>query len=447
MNALLLYLLESTLCLLLLYPVFWFFLRHDTFFLVNRFCLLTMVIFSILVPLLPLNLVSPGPPSSIVILLDPVLITPAKVQQTLSAHLQWIEIAVVAYLTGVLIFLIRFALQLIQLYRITRRFGIRESHGQKVVFVDRGYSPFSFFNLVFINEEMIPAGSLPAILEHEKVHIRQHHTFDMILMELAAIIQWFNPVIWLAGREMKILHEYLADEGVLQTGISRSGYQQMILDETMGIAVNGLTNNFNVSILKKRIIMMTKSKSGKWSRSKLVFILPALLIVWFMLTAKSFSNIVKEKIENNPALHTGQSDILPDTTVKNAHGNQNDDKFAPVMEDNRLVYNRPDVPPEYPGGDDARIKFLQSNIKYPKDALKAGIQGKVFVNFIVEKDGAVTHVKILRGISKSCDEETLRVVKMMPDWVPGKVKGENVATFFNLPIRFAFDSEKKKEPK
>jgi TonB family protein len=324
---------------------------------------------------------------------------------------------------------------------------MKKSDDLRLVFVDRSYSPFSFFKLVFINEDAIPAGSLPTILEHERIHIRQNHTLDMILLELAAILQWFNPVIWLAGREMRILHEYLADEGVLKTGISRSRYQQMILDETMGIPVNGLTNNFNVSILKKRIVMMTKVKSGKWARSKLVFILPALLIVWFMLTAKSFSNIVKERIENNPTLRSVQSDMIPDTTVKNAPGKPNNDKFAPVMEDNRLVYNRPDVQPEYKGGDEARIKFLVSNIKYPEDAVKAGIHGTVFVNFIVEKDGKITHVKILRGIGKSCDEEALRVIKMMPRWIPGKVKGENVATAFVLPIRFAFDQEKKEKPK
>jgi TonB family protein len=446
MNAMFIYLVESAICLLVLFPVYWFFLRRDTFFRLNRFYLLAMVLLSMLVPLIPFHLVSPGPPSAFVIALDPVLITPAKVQQTLTEHIQWVEIATVVYCTGMLIFFLRFALQLFQLFRITRRFGIRKNGDQQVIFVDRGYSPFSFFNLIFINEEMIPAGSLPAILEHEKVHIRQRHTFDMILIELAAIIQWFNPVIWLAGREMKILHEYLADEGVLQTGISHTRYQQMILDETMGIPVNGLTNNFNVSILKKRIVMMTKVKSGTWSVSKLVFVLPALLIVWFMLTAKSFSNIVKEKIENNPALNLGQSDILPDTTVKNVPVKPNDDRFAPVvMEDNRLVYNRPDVQPEYPGGDEARINFLRSNIKYPQDAIKAGIHGKVFVTFIVEKDGKVTHVKILRGIGKSCDEEAFRVVKMMPNWIPGKAKGENVAVRFNLPIKFAFDSEIKKK--
>jgi hypothetical protein len=107
MNTILLYLFESTICLSVLYPVYWFFLRRDTFFQVNRFYLLAMMLFSMLVPLLPLRLVSPGPASIIVIMLDPVLITPAKVQHTFSAHLQWIEVATVVYLTGALIFLLR----------------------------------------------------------------------------------------------------------------------------------------------------------------------------------------------------------------------------------------------------------------------------------------------------------------------------------------------------
>jgi TonB family protein len=426
-----------------LYPVYWFFLRRDTFFQVNRFYLLAMMLFSMLVPLLPLRLVSPGPASIIVIMLDPVLITPAKVQHTFSAHLQWIEVATVVYLTGALIFLLRFGLQLIQLYRITRRFGISESHGQRVVFVDRGYSPFSFFNLVFINEEVIPAGSLPTILEHERVHIRQYHTLDMILVELATILQWFNPIIWLTGREMKSIHEYLADEGVLQTGIIRSQYQQMILDETMGIQVNSLTNNFNISLLKKRITMMTKSKSGIWARSKLVFVLPALLILWFMLTAKSFSNIVQEKFDNSQVVSLGQIVPHQDTVIKSTSIKQSDDEFAPVMIDNRLVYKRCDIPPQYYGGDEARIKFLQSNIKYPEDALKSGIHGTVFVNFIIEKDGTVTNVNVLRGIGGSCDEEAIRVVRMMPKWIPGKVKGNNVAMDFYLPIKYTLQPAKK----
>jgi len=453
MNTMLVYLLESTICLSVLYPVYWFFLRRDTFFQVNRFYLLAMVLFSILVPLLPLHWIPSGTSAAFVVLLDPVLITSAKVEHTLSAHLQWIEVATVVYLTGALIFLLRFFLQLIQLYRITRRFGIRESHGQRVVFVDRGYSPFSFFNLVFINEEVIPAGSLLTILEHEQVHIRQYHTLDMILVELAAILQWFNPVIWLAGREMKTIHEYLADEGVLQTGISRSQYQQMILDETMGIQVNSLTNNFNVSLLKKRILMMTKSKSGILAKSKVLIALPALTALLFLLPSftinSSSNNGSSDKTQVTLAFITADAavPITASMEPQDKEKKKTEAKYIPGQPDKNGVYPVVEQQPEYTGGDEARIKFMVENIKYPEEAKKAGIQGKVFVTFVIQADGAVTDVKVLRGIGGGCDEEAVRVVKMMPNWIPGKEQGKNVAVQFNLPIKFRLDSGKKDKPK
>ncbi|MGA2822220.1 MAG: M56 family metallopeptidase [Bacteroidales bacterium] len=452
MNITLLYLIESTICLSVLYAVYWFFLRRDTFFQMNRFYLMAMILFSILVPLLPIHLTTTGPTASIIVLLDPVLITPAKVQHTLLEHLQWIEIAAIVYLTGALIFLLRFGLQLFQLYRITRQFGIKVSHGQKVVFVDRGYSPFSFFNLVFINERMIPSGSLSTILEHEKIHIRQLHTVDMILAELATIIQWFNPIIWLAGREMKTIHEYLADEGVLQTGISRTQYQQMILDETMGIQVNNLANNFNVSLLKKRFHMMTKSKSRTWAKSKMLIALPTLVALLFLLSASSITGISDNS--NNEIIQINPAFIIPPEAVpitatmapQEKAKEKPEVKLIPVQPDKNGVYTKVEKQPQYSGGYDAMIKFLVENINYPAEAKKNGIQGTVFVTFTVQANGAVTDVKILRGIGSGCDEEAVRVVKMMPNWIPGMDKGKNVAVQFNLPIKFKLDADKKKEP-
>jgi len=446
MNTLLLYLLESTVCISVLYAIYWLFLRRDTFFQVNRFYLLAMVIFSLLIPLLPLRWIPSNPSGSIVVLLEPVLITPAKMQQTMLEHMQWIEIAAVVYFTGVLIFLLRLGLQLIQLHLITRRFGIRERHGQRVVFVDRGYSPFSFFNLIFINEEVVPPGSLPTILEHERIHIRQHHTFDMILIELAALLQWFNPVIWLAAREMKSIHEYLADEGVLQNGISRSIYQQMILDETMGIQVNNLTNNFNVSLLKKRIVMMTKSKSKTWARSKVLIALPALLVLLFFMTASSYSNSDVLNVAGTPVFTPIH--LLPDP-VPVIQDKPNKDASIKYVDakTGKEVYKIAEKMPSYPGGEEARIKFLVENIKYPEAAMKNNVQGKVFVTFVVRADGSITDVKILRGIGSGCDEETVRVMKLMPKWNPGEEKGKPVDVQFNLPIKFALDAHKKEEPK
>jgi TonB family protein len=446
MNTLLIYLLESTLCVSVLYVIYWLFLKRDTFFSVNRFYMLTMVLFSFLLPLLPFRWTPSDPSASVVIILEPVLITPARVQQTLLEHFQWIEIAGIVYLTGVVLFLFRFGFQLIQLYLITRRFGIREHEGYRLVFVNRSYAPFSFFNLVFLNEEMVPAGSLKAILAHEQVHIRQYHTADMILIELAAIVQWFNPFIWLTGREMKTIHEYLADENVLQNGISRPIYQQMILDETMGIRVNNLTNNFNVSLLKKRIAMMTKSKSKTWAKSKVLIALPVLLVLLFLLTARSYSNSEVLNAAGSPVFAPVHLTSGPDPVIQDKPRNETQIKYvAPVT--GKEVFTVAEKMPSYPGGQDAMSKFLVEHIKYPEVAMKNNVQGKVFVTFVVRTDGSLTDAKVLRGIGGGCDEEALRVVKLMPKWNPGEQTGKLVDVQFNLPIKFALDCNKKEEPK
>jgi TonB family protein len=405
-----------------------------------------MVVCSMLLPFIPVSLTPVNPTNTVVVLLKPVMISPEKVEQTLQAHMQWIEIAAVVYLTGFLIFLLRFITQLMQLHRITRRFGIRQREGRRVVFVDRGYSPFSFFNLIFLNEKVVPPESLPTILEHECVHIRQYHTIDMILIELAKIIQWFNPVIWLAGREMKVIHEYLADEAVLQNGISSSTYQQLILDETMGIRVNNLTNNFNVSLLKKRIAMMTKSKSKKWAKSKVLIALPALLVLMFLLTARSYSHTDPGVFAGAPA--KVQLTAIPDVepVIQDKPKQKTQVKYEPVKAVNG-VYTVVEKMPSYPGGDDARVQFMVGNIKYPETAVKNKVMGTVYVTFVIKADGSISDVKVLRGIGSGCDEEAVRVIKLMPKWNPGEQKGKPVDVQFNLPIKFTLDSKKQEEPK
>ncbi len=444
MNALLTYLLESALCVAVLYSIYWLFLRRDTFFNVNRFYLLSAVIFSVVAPLLPIGWAPSTPSASMMILLEPVMITPEKIGKAFEAHLQWFTIVGVVYVTGIFIFLLRFGLQLIQLNRITRRFGIRNYQGRRVVFVDRSYPPFSFFHLVFINEASVPPGSLRAILEHEQVHIRQLHSLDMILIKLATILQWFNPIMWLAGREMKSIHEFLADEGVLQNGISRSSYQQMILDETMGIRVNDLTNNFNVSLLKKRIAMMTKSKSNFWAKSKVLLALPALLGLLFMFTVRSNSSAGTMNAGDSKVYNPG---MLLSAPVPQEQATKEQQGKSGQVKNDKGVYTVVEKMPSYVGGDDARIKFMVENINYPEAALKKGVQGKVFVTFIVRANGSVTDVKVLRGIGSECDEEAVRVIKLMPKWNPGTQSGKPVDVQYNLPIRFALDGEKKEEPK
>jgi TonB family protein len=428
MTGMMHYLSGVSFCLILLFMVYWFFLRRDTFFMINRLYLISMVALSLAFPLIPLHWARPEPTNTVAILLDPVLITPEAVESVVDKHLGIFEMALVVYLTGVALFFIRFLIQLIQLGAIVRRFGVTTRHGQTLVLVDRGYAPFSFFDYIFINEASVAPGCMQTIIAHERVHIRQWHSLDLVLVELATILQWFNPVIWIAGREIKRIHEYLADEGVLQNGIHRSIYQQMILDESMGIRVNGLTNHFNVSLLKNRITMMSKSKSGAWSKTKVLLAIPSLLLLGLFLSSGTATSV-----NSDPAAFA--QDKQKQAQVK---------KTTTATGDN-TVYTVVEKLPSFPGGQDGYVKFLVENIKYPAEAKKNKIQGTVFVTFVVETDGRVSNVKILRGIGSGCDEEAQRVVAMMPNWNPGEEKGKPVRVQYNLPIRFKLDDKKKEE--
>jgi TonB family protein len=441
MNNIIPYLVQSAVTLMALYTVYWLFLRKDTFFHVNRFYLLLTLLFSLIIPFFDIRLFPDSPVSSMFILLDPVIITPEKLEKVSSAHLSWIEIAGVIYLTGVAIFTLRLMIQLIQLVMIVRRNDITRQEGMNIVFVDRGYSPFSFFNLVFIRKEYYFDGKLTPVLSHEQVHIRQYHTLDLLVMEIVTIVQWFNPFVWFLGRSLKGIHEFLADEGVLKKGFLKSDYQSLILNEAMGLQVNNLTNNFNVSLIKKRIIMMTKSRSGRWAVSKLLITLPAILCLGLFFSAGSPGTVFAQDQKKEEPKSLGGSQ-----GISNPQAQDNKTKTATPASTDKVAYKEPvfkvvEKMPMYPGGDDARIAFMIQNLKYPEQAKKNGIQGKVFVTFVVEVDGSITEVKVLRGIGGGCDEEAVRVIKLMPKWSPGMQEGKAVRVQFNLPIKFALNTK------
>lgn len=428
MNEIIKYLLESSVCLAALFFVYLGFLRRDTFFTVNRYYLLSTVVVSLAMPLFPLSF-SPGSPlAPVVVFLDPVLVTPALIERTDLLNLQWMQIAGIVYLTGVIIFTVRFVVQLIQLVLLVQKNGIDRSHGMRLVFVDRGYSPFSFFNLLFIRKEWARDPGLSAIIEHERIHIRQMHTADLVATELLTIVQWFNPFAWLLQRSVKTVHEYLADEGVLRQGIPGDDYRRLIFGQVLGVQVNNLTNNFNVSLIKNRMIMMTRSRSAKMAGLKAIVALPVLFAVILFFSSGTVSPVLAQD-KNEKAQKEAQL------------------KAKQEKESNEPVYGKdrnhdPDVWPEFPGG--KMGEFLLANIKYPEAAIKNGTQGTVFTTFIVNTDGSIVDAKVMKGIGSGCDEEALRVVKMMPNWKPGSLKdGKKVRVQYVLPIKFALGEKKK----
>lgn len=439
MNTLPVYLAQSGISLALLYAVYWLFLRKETFFNVNRTYLVLSVLFSLLFPLLRFKFFIPaGEETTFYVLLDAVTISSSKIEQTFTQNRSALEYFIIVYFTGVSIFGARFIFQIGQLLWIVNKYGITRHEGMRVVFVDSNYSPFSFFNIIFINRKEMNQENIGEIIAHEQVHVRQNHSIDLILLEFLTIVQWFNPVIWFYRTSVKSVHEYLADEGVLQSGYNPVSYQQALLGQTLGIQVNDLTNNFNHSLLTKRFIMMTKNKSNQLAKLKALLVAP---LAFMLAVAFTTSPVVQTMAQVESKKQQQESPTPPPVPPPPPNAELQNPQEADVP-----IFVVVEVMPEFPGGDEARMKYLVENIKYPEEARKKGIQGTVYVTFIVEKDGKISEVRVLRGIGGGCDEEAIRVVENMPNWTPGKQRGEAVRVQFNMPFRFTL-GEKTEEKK
>jgi len=446
------YLLQSSASLAAFYLVYRFLLRQETFFKLNRVYLLMATLLSILLPLLKPDLYTLRTVQPLIYYLDPVIITPDRILHTASLQqFNWLEAAGIVYFTGLIIFGARFISRCFYMLILVKRNGMIRREGLNLVVMKKSCSPFSFLNFVFLDKDAVRSGDLHTILLHEKEHIRQLHSMDLILSEIVKMIQWFNPFAWRISRSLKSVHEFLADKGVLRSGVDTVEYRQILVTRAIGKEVFAMSNSFNVSLIKTRIIMMTKSRSKNWAGLKVFFALPAVFTVLFFfssgsLTLLSGQNQASDKTTGKVQEKKGSP--AADTLHKVKEQGENDKALRNSSESKmgaNGVYVVVEKMPEFTGGLSEMYKFLMANIKYPEDAKAKGMQGRVFVNFIVRKDGSITNAKVIRGFFTSCDAEALRVVKMMPKWVPGVQNGKKVDVEFNLPIKFALD--KKKETK
>ena len=416
------FLVESGISLTIFTLIYLLFLRKETFFLLNRIYLMVSVVFSILLPFLHFQ-ESTQMPS---VMLGEVTVTAMRFQnllQTVTVYgsnftarieqlVQSIGLLKIIYLLGTGIFVLLFVIRLIQITVLILANESEVRNGIRIVKIRRDVTPFSFFNFVFINRKNADQAGMKVMLAHELEHVRQRHSLDVMILELVTISQWFNPFIWLLKRSIRENHEFLADHGVLKPGVSSAAYRLLLLGNSME-QQPVIANNFNYSLIKIRIKMMTKIKSPKTAASKLA--------MGILATAALLMVFAFDKDETN--FYSNKSTNIPVKTEVN----QQQDK----------VYENVEQMPVFPGGDQALMQYVIKEVKYPDDAKKAGIQGKVLVVFVVSKEGKVINPKIVRSVSPSIDKEALRVVSSLPKWVPGKQKGKNVDVSYTIPISFA----------
>ncbi len=414
MNNFLIYILQSGISLALFYCIYSVFLRKETYFNLNRAFLLGATILAMILPLIEIPLSGYMVSGNYTVWLNEVVVSPASSEGFSLQYFSPLRFLFLIYFAGAVYLSLRFLARIGRLlYFISRNKPVKEGKN-RLIFINSDIAPFSFFNYIILNKYAHDRSQTEKIIAHEKIHIEQKHSLDLLLLELVIVLQWFNPFAWLIKKSLKDQHEYLADQGVLKIGFDKGEYLQLLMSHTFGMSFSTIANSFNHSQIKNRFTMITKKQSQKSASAKLFLILPAIAVLIYLF---SFSL-------NEPVI--GQTNSMAQTKLQGE-----DDK----------VYTVVDQIPEFPGGEEARIKFMTENITYPKEALKNGIQGRVFVTFVVEKDGKITNVKVLKGIGGGCDEEAARVISMMPSWTPGKKKGKPVRVQFNMPVQFKLDKK------
>ncbi len=559
------YLLQTNLYLILFMGFYTLVLKNETFFRQNRFYLNTSIVLSFIIPFINSNWFQE-------------LFITQKLRETIVPTQMVYEIIVVGadegtsnWAIGDIILLIYTVVMVILLFRFLFRLILLNSKLKP-----KKGAAYSFFNTMVVDGELPESG---IIIKHEKVHMREWHSADILLTELASIINWFNPVVYLYKNEIMHIHEFIADEEAATAMLSKSDYALLLFSNSLGVQPDQLSNNFfNNSLLKRRIIMLNKSKSrrtGLWkygfsaplfgimlifsaasvatektdlvasaeklisplkmegnpivksypkmsekkSDSKMILknstaISPKVSlrnenlqnfkalwnhfqknirypasarqnkitgheIVYFNVQNGKISNVKIAKglqndidnevlrtfnlfkesvqaedgnysmaitfqlvgIESNLGIlpGTGKNYFLGSITVSAYVGPQKVETTSNSSSSEALIVNNfgnVDLLPEFNGGMEGWGEYLQTALKYPDEARKNKITGRVILSFIVLKDGSITDIKVLRGIGGGADEEAVRVVKESPKWKPGILKGEPVNVAYTMPIFF-----------
>ena len=410
------YIIKSALALALLYTCTMPLLEKETFHRLNRIIILGCLILSFIVPFIHFT---GGTNPTVNMVRQAVQLPEIMIDGNGSEQSTWnlANIMICIYIIGVVAIFTMTVVQTASLIlRLRKCEQIADNRGNIIVLTDYAISPFCFFHYIVMSHDDY-TNNRGFILTHEQEHIRLHHYIDLVVLQLATIIQWFNPFVWLIGKNLKAIHEFEVDEAVLNKGIDATKYQQFLVIKAVGNRLQPFANNLNKESLKRRIIMMNQKKSNKWMMLKALFVIPvATLAVSVFANTTNMSNMAK-------AANTTANSI----STNNMQTKQSDSKVFVAVE----------VMPKFKGGNKALMEYLMMNVKYPESAAKAKQQGRAVVGFVVRKDGTVSDVYIVKSTGYDVlDNEAMRVVKSMPTWEPGKQKGKPVDVKYFVPITF-----------
>lgn len=504
MTAIFEYFVQSSIILVLFYLVYFLFLRNERLFRELRFYLIISVLLSLFLPFvkIPYTVLVEAVNYSTEVEVMPLLSGIVNTESVPINHFTVSNLIITVYLLIAGVLLIRSLIKVNQVYRLIAGRNYKKIDDFKVIVLEQEIPAFTFFGYIVISRDEFTNESCQNILTHEKVHAQQKHWIDLLLVEVLTIVFWFNPFVWLFQISIKQTHELLADDGVIAHGFSIGQYQALLINQIMGAEVVGLANNFNYSINKKRMIMMSKDKSPLNRRYKLLLMLPIIAAVVlfnlqivevqaqektikevvnvttisgqilnvanepiagvailvqnstvgtisdmdgkFSLIVPLDANIAFSGVDIEKVIYRTANFIKQGTKTKNGYNMDVHLLYSIVGEVKEdVIYEKVDQEPEFQGGIKALQKHISMSVKYPKQAQEKGITGKVYVTFVINKAGEVNQVKIARGVAPSLDAEAIRVIKSLPNWRPGIKDGKPVDVSYTMPINFDLNKGKR----
>lgn len=337
---------------------------------------------------------------------------------------------IVVYLTGVLIFFLRNMAEVGYVFHLLFTRERKRINGIRICVLPDKEEPFSFLRWVFISGKNDREDRWRKVWLHECMHVRQFHSLDVLLSQSVIMLCWINPFAWWLKKEICINHEFLADRGVICNGANKKEYQYYLIGmDRTGTAAAELYNYFSVLPLKKRIIMLNKKQTRCIGQLKGLLFIPLVAVLLVSNHMGAMTRIASDVLEKN----------LPESFVN---------PVLPVLQDslkketvkadsvNSKIHTIVDKCAEFSGGQGALYTFINKTMKYPPEALKDSIAGRVVIEFVVNTDGSLCDIKLLKSRHKLLDDEAVRIVKAMPKWKPGENEGKPVRSRFTLPLNF-----------
>ena len=409
MATFIIYAIRWAVTLTLLYSLYRLLLRRETFHRLNRAVLLAILVVSPLLPLVPLYTYEPTAMDVMLTRIEEPLMSPTSDANNATLATQegknaasglWVRYLAYIYIIGIAVALAVYLFRLLALMRVIRR-SQRITHpivpkDVHLMLDMRIKQPSSWMHWIFIGPIDLKQNA-EAVLRHELAHVRMRHSWDVILCDLSCRLLWCLPFAWMLRQDLVDVHEYQADEAVLQGGVTLKDYEHLLVRKAVQTQMLPITNTLHRGALKKRFAMMHSARSSRWSRLKLLYLFPSLAAcLWVSAKAEVYATYLNGKLATLEELKS-----LDRSTIDHIDVIHSQKKV--FVETASEPLDIVDQMPQFPGGDAAFNQYVAHHVRYPKVAAENGVEGTVKVQFIVEADGRITHVQAIDSPSEEAD--------------------------------------------